>query len=646
MIDPKRPRTTRAQSPGVWKLLFLEKRADERGSAEVKEGRLFFFSVSPRLVLPLLSPSPPLSLSLSLSLTGTGCRTSSWWGRSLSLLRPSFWRGVCCRGARGSPPGGRRKRGAWLKVERRRKKERNEFEKGEAVFFILRFLTTAAAIQSSERNSLPLRFLSFFLGFSLFAVSLGVDDAPRCRRTERSAARAKHSRARLKKKSTPPISGDFLVAPFVPPPARQRPPFSSPKMVKKAGGRELNPANAEHKAARAKEVARNKKARQLGREAGRRVDDPESLKAELYELAEVEAEGKMTAALRLRKKALQTALAEAVRRRKEASNLASAGAGGSGSGEGAGPSGSGGSGGGAQPPPPPRPSLAAALASASIPGFANAPSVAPLLQERELRQQQQGEEEEARRRQQQQQQDFYHQPPPGPAPPGVAPLPPPDDPPPHHLLASFYEQQQRRQQQLQQQQQQPFQQQQPLGKLAPPPPPMPPMLPKLAPPPPGPPPQGSLPGSSLPGSSLPARGAAVIVSAPAMTMTASALAPTKPSSASAAAATAFVPASVRAAAAGRGAGGTRFLPRAVAGSRPAVGAGFGLAPASSASAAAAKTSKPVSVAPPLPGEQRAAASNAPRAALPTGGAKGGGGEAGGGDDYDAFMAEMKSLDAL
>ena len=71
-------------------------------------------------------------------------------------------------------------------------------------------------------------------------------------------------------------------------------------MVKKAGGRELNPANAEHKAARATAVARNKKARQLGREALRRADDPESIKAELYELAEVEADGKMTAALRLR----------------------------------------------------------------------------------------------------------------------------------------------------------------------------------------------------------------------------------------------------------------------------------------------------------------------------------------------------------
>ncbi|GAB4822894.1 hypothetical protein N2152v2_009940 [Parachlorella kessleri] len=88
-------------------------------------------------------------------------------------------------------------------------------------------------------------------------------------------------------------------------------------MVKKKGGREMNPADAFRKAQRAKEIARNKKERQLQRDAFSKRDDPEVLKEQLKEIIEQEQQGKMNPTLRLRKKALQSAYDQAIKRKME-----------------------------------------------------------------------------------------------------------------------------------------------------------------------------------------------------------------------------------------------------------------------------------------------------------------------------------------
>ncbi|PSC68774.1 WW domain-binding 11 [Micractinium conductrix] len=88
-------------------------------------------------------------------------------------------------------------------------------------------------------------------------------------------------------------------------------------MVKKGKGRDINPADAHRKAERAKEIARNKKERQLLRAANKQRDDPETLREQLKEVIDLEQQGKMNHTLRLRKKALQSAYDQAIKRKME-----------------------------------------------------------------------------------------------------------------------------------------------------------------------------------------------------------------------------------------------------------------------------------------------------------------------------------------
>ena len=55
-------------------------------------------------------------------------------------------------------------------------------------------------------------------------------------------------------------------------------------MVKKKGGRDMNPADAFRKVQRAKEIARNKKERKFQREAHALKADPNAIKEELKEV--------------------------------------------------------------------------------------------------------------------------------------------------------------------------------------------------------------------------------------------------------------------------------------------------------------------------------------------------------------------------
>ncbi|KAL4433700.1 hypothetical protein ABPG75_000141 [Micractinium tetrahymenae] len=86
-------------------------------------------------------------------------------------------------------------------------------------------------------------------------------------------------------------------------------------MVKKKGARELNPADAHRKAERAKELKRNKQERTLQRQALKQTDDPETLREQLKEVIEQEQAGKMSYTLKLRKKALQHAYDQAIKRK-------------------------------------------------------------------------------------------------------------------------------------------------------------------------------------------------------------------------------------------------------------------------------------------------------------------------------------------
>ncbi|KAL4450675.1 hypothetical protein ABPG77_001031 [Micractinium sp. CCAP 211/92] len=88
-------------------------------------------------------------------------------------------------------------------------------------------------------------------------------------------------------------------------------------MVKKKGARELNPADAHRKAERAKELKRNKQERTLQRQALKQTDDPETLREQLKEVIEQEQAGKTSYTLKLRKKALQHAYDQAIKRKME-----------------------------------------------------------------------------------------------------------------------------------------------------------------------------------------------------------------------------------------------------------------------------------------------------------------------------------------
>eukprot|EP00890_Picochlorum_soloecismus_P004278 jgi/Picsp_1/4851/NSC_02216-R1_proline-rich family protein len=88
-------------------------------------------------------------------------------------------------------------------------------------------------------------------------------------------------------------------------------------MVKKKGNREMNPMDSFRKSQRSKEVAKNKKERQLQREAMSHVSDPSYLRQQLKEILDEEQAGPLHAAQRSRKKTLQTAYSLAVKKKME-----------------------------------------------------------------------------------------------------------------------------------------------------------------------------------------------------------------------------------------------------------------------------------------------------------------------------------------
>ncbi|GMH33184.1 hypothetical protein BSKO_01018 [Bryopsis sp. KO-2023] len=88
-------------------------------------------------------------------------------------------------------------------------------------------------------------------------------------------------------------------------------------MVKTKGGRLMNPTDAFRKEQRKKEIQRNKLERKYQREAHRRINDPVELKQELQRVLEAEKEGMLNKTLRLKKKVLQEAYDQALKRKKE-----------------------------------------------------------------------------------------------------------------------------------------------------------------------------------------------------------------------------------------------------------------------------------------------------------------------------------------
>jgi hypothetical protein len=84
--------------------------------------------------------------------------------------------------------------------------------------------------------------------------------------------------------------------------------------VKKKGGREMNPMDSHRKAERARQLARNKKERQMQREAMSLVDDPAVLRTQLKEILDEEELGPLNVTQRSRKKTLQRAYDAAIRR--------------------------------------------------------------------------------------------------------------------------------------------------------------------------------------------------------------------------------------------------------------------------------------------------------------------------------------------
>jgi hypothetical protein len=87
-------------------------------------------------------------------------------------------------------------------------------------------------------------------------------------------------------------------------------------MVKTKGGRQLNPADAHRKEARKKEVSRNKLERKFIRESSTLKAKPEELKKQLQELIDVEENGPLPKNLKLKKKALQEAYDQALKRKR------------------------------------------------------------------------------------------------------------------------------------------------------------------------------------------------------------------------------------------------------------------------------------------------------------------------------------------
>jgi len=108
-------------------------------------------------------------------------------------------------------------------------------------------------------------------------------------------------------------------------------------MVKNKSGRGLNPADAARKAERAKAVARNKKERTLTRAAGALTHDLDAVRAELGAVLAAEADGGGNATLRLKKKALQAALGEALAKQRTATAAQAAATAGPSGGAGGGP---------------------------------------------------------------------------------------------------------------------------------------------------------------------------------------------------------------------------------------------------------------------------------------------------------------------
>ncbi|KAI8110898.1 hypothetical protein M9434_004472 [Picochlorum sp. BPE23] len=89
-------------------------------------------------------------------------------------------------------------------------------------------------------------------------------------------------------------------------------------MVKKKGGREMNPVDSHRKAERARQISRNKKERQMQREAMQHVDDPAYLRNQLKEiLDEEEKVGSLNPSQRSLKKTLQRAYDAAIKRQVE-----------------------------------------------------------------------------------------------------------------------------------------------------------------------------------------------------------------------------------------------------------------------------------------------------------------------------------------
>ncbi len=85
----------------------------------------------------------------------------------------------------------------------------------------------------------------------------------------------------------------------------------------KSGKRDLNPADAQRKMERKKEVQRNKLERKFMREATSQKEKPEDIKKQLQEVLASEEDGKvLSKQLRLKKKVLQEAYDHALKKKK------------------------------------------------------------------------------------------------------------------------------------------------------------------------------------------------------------------------------------------------------------------------------------------------------------------------------------------
>lgn len=87
-------------------------------------------------------------------------------------------------------------------------------------------------------------------------------------------------------------------------------------MVKTKGGRDMNPADSFRKEQRKKEIQRNKLERKFIREGAKLRSEPDVLKKELQAMIELEEEGTLPKNLKLKKKALQEAYDQALKRKK------------------------------------------------------------------------------------------------------------------------------------------------------------------------------------------------------------------------------------------------------------------------------------------------------------------------------------------